>query len=115
MSNPNPTYKIPKGTTPNPNGRPKREWTMTGLLEEALEEQDETGTPYKKVITKKLRQLASKGDLTAIKEVNQRLDGMPTQKLDQKIEGNIEISFHNSLKQDETTTIHPPRQPNQNT
>lgn len=70
------------GQSGNPNGRPKREWTMAGLLEDALEEQDETGTPYKQIIIKKLRTLAAKGDLVAIKEVNNRMDGMPHQTSD---------------------------------
>lgn len=61
----------------NPNGRPKREWTVKGLIEEAMEEQDETGIPAKKAVYKKLVQLAKKGDVTAIKELNNRLDGMP--------------------------------------
>lgn len=63
----------------NRNGPPKREWTIKGLLEEALEEEDETGIPYKKIITHKLRALAKAGDMVAIKEINQRLDGMPQQ------------------------------------
>lgn len=77
----------------NRKGAPKREWTMAGLLEEALEEQDETGTPFKKIITKKLRDLASKGDLVAIKEVNQRLDGMPKQFTDITSDGERIESF----------------------
>lgn len=86
MSNPNPPTS---GLDKNPqninrNGRPKREWTMAGLIEEALEECDETGQPYKKVIARKLRELASKGDIVAIKEVNNRLDGMPQQDLTSK-------------------------------
>lgn len=68
------------GQTLNPNGRPKREWTVAGLIEEALEEQDIDGVPYKKKVTEKLRQLALRGDMNAIKEVHQRLDGMPVQK-----------------------------------
>lgn len=80
MANPNPTYKIPKGTTPNPNGRPKREWTVAGLIEEAMEEEDATGVPAKKAIYQKLVALAKRGDIMAVKEINQRLDGMPVQK-----------------------------------
>lgn len=82
MPNPNPTYKIPKGTTPNPNGRPKRDWTVQGLIEEAMEEQDETGVPAKKIVYRKLVALAKKGDPTAIREINNRLDGMPKQSTD---------------------------------
>ncbi len=84
----------------NPKGRPKEEWTMKGLIVASLEEADESGTPYKKIIAKKLRNLAAKGDMVAIKEVNNRIDGMPDQPIKHDIEGNINISFHNSLKQD---------------
>lgn len=85
----------------NREGAPKKEWTMTSLYKEALEEEGEDGIPKKKKVAKKLVSLAERGDVIAIKELGNRIDGMPTQKLDQKIEGNIEISFHNSLKQNE--------------
>lgn len=96
MPNPNPAYKFPKGVSGNPNGRPKREWTWAGLIEDAMEEQDETGIPYKKTVTRKLRQLAKAGDITAIKEVMNRMDGMPTQQTDltskgDKLEGLVII------------------------
>lgn len=68
-----------KGAEANPNGRPKREWTIAGLIEEALEEEDVDGVPFKKKLTHKLRTLALRGDMNAIKEVHQRLDGMPKQ------------------------------------
>ena len=82
MANPNPTYKIPKGTSGNPKGRPKRNWTVQGLIEEAMEEEKETGVPYKKVVYEKLVEKAAEGDMIAVKEVNQRLDGMPKQTID---------------------------------
>lgn len=86
------------GESGNPNGRPKREWTMQSLIEEALEEEIElknklgqvTGkASIKKLIAKKLAHLAIQGDMVAIKEVNNRLDGMPVQK--QEIEGEIKV------------------------
>ena len=70
----------------NKNGRPKRDWTVQGLIEEAMEEADETGVPAKKIIYKKLVSLAKRGDLQAVKEINQRLDGMPKQTNDVKID-----------------------------
>lgn len=72
----------------NRSGAPIKPWTMGGLLRDSLEEQDETGTSYKKIITRKLRTIATKGDMVAIKEVNNRLDGMPKQSLG--LEGNQE-------------------------
>lgn len=77
MSNPATQFK--PGNNANPNGRPKKEWTMKSLIEEALEELQEDGTPVKKGIAKRLSKLALAGDMQAIKEVNNRIDGMPQQ------------------------------------
>lgn len=76
-----------KGQSGNPGGRVKREWTIRGLIEEAMEEQDETGVPYKKAIYKKLVRLAAKGDMQAAKELNNRLEGMAPQSLDLTTQG----------------------------
>ena len=65
------------GQSGNLKGGPKKEWTMSGLIKESLEEKDETGVPYKKIIVQKLRQIAVRGDLVAIKELNNRIDGLP--------------------------------------
>lgn len=64
----------------NRNGAPPKEWTMASLIREAAEEEDETGTPKKLIIARKLVTLAAKGDMVALKELNNRLDGMPVQK-----------------------------------
>lgn len=76
-----------KGADANPNGRPKREWTVQGLIEQAMEEEDETGIPFKKAVYSKLVKLAVNGDVVAIKELNNRLDGMATQKTDITTDG----------------------------
>lgn len=97
MSNPATQFK--KGEVHNPKGRPKAEWTMSGLLREALEEQDENGTPYKLIINRKLRELAKKGDMIAIKEINNRMDGMPKQGVE--FDGSMTIEI--VRKQNEST------------
>lgn len=63
----------------NRNGAPKKEWTMTELYKEAGDEADETGEPKKKIVARKLWEIAQKGDVTAIKELGNRIDGMPKQ------------------------------------
>jgi len=68
-----------KGQSGNPKGRPPKDWTMTSLIREALEESNETKVPRNKIIARKLAELAEKGDMQAIKEINNRLDGMPSQ------------------------------------
>ena len=76
------------GEVNNPKGRPKREWTVQGLIEQAMEQESETGVPHKKIVYEKLVSLAVSGDMVAIKEVNNRLDGMPKQGIDHTSNGN---------------------------
>lgn len=85
MGNKNPVFKWKKGDkSPNPFGRPKREWTWASLFEEAMEEEMAEATKgkknkIKKIITKKLAKMAMDGDMQAIKEITNRMDGMPKQ------------------------------------
>lgn len=71
----------------NRKGRPPKAWTMSSLIEEALEEELEKGTPVKKQIAKKLAQMAVRGDIQAIKEINDRIDGRPKQFIDHTTNG----------------------------
>lgn len=73
----------------NRNGRPPKGWTWNDLLEEAMDEKDETGVPAKKIIIKKLVGLAKKSDLAAIKEIIDRMDG----KSKESVELNASIIF----------------------
>jgi len=78
--NPHPTPFKKTGADANPNGRPKREWTVQGMIEDAMEQLGIDKKPAKKVVYQKLVSMAVKGDIQAIKEISNRLDGMPTQK-----------------------------------
>lgn len=89
------------GQTANPNGRPKREWTMTSLIQEALEELEADGTPVKKTIARKLARLAARGDMVAIKEVNNRLDGMPKQSIEHDGEVKHSVTIYKPAKNKE--------------
>ena len=71
------------GQSGNPKGPPKKEWTIKSLITEAMEEEDETGVPYKNIVYRKLVKLASKGDMNAQKELNNRLEGQATQSVNQ--------------------------------
>lgn len=80
MSNPNPVHKFKKGEVTNPEGRPPKEWTWRGLLKDALEETPEGDKrQYKKLVAESLRLKALEGDVVAIKEFGNRIDGMPKQ------------------------------------
>jgi hypothetical protein len=81
----------------NKKGRPKEEWTMSGLIRDALEEQNKTGEPKKKVIARKLAELASLGDIVAIKEVNNRIDGQSPQAIDMTTQGEKLIVDYGSI------------------
>lgn len=86
------------GQVLNPNGRPPKEWTMAGIIEQALEEVEErTGKTFKELIAKRLAHLAVSGDMQAIKEINDRMDGKPRQNLDHTTNGkeiSQVVAFH---------------------
>lgn len=83
-----------KGEIHNPNGRPKKEWSWAGLIEESMNEQDETGEPYKKIMIKKLRTLGVKGDLNAMEKIFNRTEGMPKQSVEHEGEMTINEVLH---------------------
>ena len=68
----------------NRNGRPKRGWAWNELIEEAVDEivKNKEGTEeikVKKLVVRKLVKMAVEGDLQAIREIINRMDGMPVQ------------------------------------
>lgn len=89
MSNPNPSYKIPKGVSGNPKGRPKREWTWAGLIEQQMEKLGPDKKAVKDAVAASLVAKALEGDVVAIKEIGNRIDGMPVQKNEHS--GKLEI------------------------
>lgn len=81
MSNPNPQNQFQKGETGNPKGRPKRDWTWTGLMEQVAEESSVDGKTKKEILINKLYELALSGDVVAMKEILNRMDGTPTKSI----------------------------------
>ena len=67
----------------NRNGRPKRGWAWNELIEDAVNEslKNEEGNEIeiKKLVVKRLVKMAAEGDIQAIKEIMNRMDGMPVQ------------------------------------
>lgn len=73
-----------QGQSGNPGGRPKLPWTFQGLYKEELEEMLTTvdGNPIeaKKAVAKRIVKMAIEGDINAIKELANRIEGMPIAK-----------------------------------
>lgn len=81
MSNPHPSNPIKKGETRNPNGRPKKEWSLTESMREFMSTVDpETKKLRKDMFIESQLKHALKGDPTAAKHLWNYLDGMPVQK-----------------------------------
>jgi hypothetical protein len=66
----------------NKSGDPGDAWTWASLYKRFANELDENGTPYKVKIARKMLQQAAKGDVTAVREISNRTDGMPKQTVD---------------------------------
>ena len=78
MANPNPTPFQKTGADANPKGRPKKDWTWAGLLEKVGEEiEPKSGKKFKELVSKRLWIDAINGNLGAIKEILNRMDGLP--------------------------------------
>lgn len=74
MGNPNPTNGFKKGKSGNPKGRPKSEWTWSGILRE-FADQELKGKTKKEWVAESLYNQAIKGNVVAIKEIGDRLEG----------------------------------------
>lgn len=82
------------GESGNPNGRPKREWTWSGILEEVGEQiEPKSGKKFKELVSKRLWLKAVNGDTVAIKEIMNRMDGMPKQAIEHEGEVKTLIVF----------------------
>ena len=66
----------------NRNGAPKKEWTWAGVLKRLAEEEQASGTHLKDLMGKALIKEALKGNVAAIKEFGDRIDGKPKQTID---------------------------------
>jgi len=79
MSNPATQFK--KGESGNPDGRPKKEESLTDLMREFLRKIPEgEKKTYKELFIRKCFSIAMKGDIAAMKMIWNYLEGMPLQK-----------------------------------
>lgn len=63
----------------NRNGAPRKEWTWRGILLQAAEIAAEDGREVKEVVAEALMLKAMAGDVPAIKEFGDRIDGKAKQ------------------------------------
>lgn len=78
--------KFKPGQSGNPKGRPKAEWTWSGVLRQAMEKA--VGPKQiKELVSEALMEKALTGDVQAIKEIGNRIDGMPKQSVDHTTDG----------------------------
>ena len=86
-----------KGQSGNPGGRPKKDWTWANLLEQVGEEiEPKSGKKFKELVSKRLWVACINGNIVAIKELFNRMDGMPSQHTE--LDGNITVLIDRDLK-----------------
>ena len=72
-----------KGQSGNPNGRPRKGKTLTEAMQKVLQEEHEPGVTKGEAVARKLVELALvDGNIPAIKEIYDRLEGRSTQPLE---------------------------------
>lgn len=91
MEFPNDNTKFKPGQSGNPNGRPKGARSLSTILREMLEEEIDVNIDgvksrkqFQEVIIRKLLKKANDGDIRAIVEVFDRVEGKPKQEVDHK-------------------------------
>ena len=89
-----------KGQSGNPKGRPKLDWSWSGLLKQIASE-ELGGVPMKEAIAKSLIKAAVKGNIQAIKEFGDRVEGKAKQALEltgqdgKPIDNNVTLTIKN--------------------
>ena len=88
-----------KGTSGNPNGRPKKEESLTYLMEEYLRKIPKGSKKTRKQqFIEKTVQLAMKGDNTCMKLVYSYLEGQPRQQVE--LQGVETLPFNINIVKD---------------
>lgn len=71
----------------NNKGAPKKEWTWAGLIRAAMEKKNLDGEEIKEEVANVLVAKAMDGDVQALKELGNRIDGLPKQQVDMTTNG----------------------------
>lgn len=87
------------GKSGNPKGRPPSGSAWSDILREIGEEvEKKSGQTYKELVGKRLWVECVNGNISAIKELFNRMDGMPKQQTE--LQGAVNVFLHSSLKQE---------------
>jgi hypothetical protein len=70
-----------KGRSGNPKGAPKRDWSWSGEFQRAVEVSTKQGRSVKEIVAESLVREALKGNIQAIRELTNRMDGAPKQNM----------------------------------
>jgi hypothetical protein len=95
----------PKGVSGNPGGRPKQK-LISAELERLLQQQapSESGKTWATVIAESLVRQAAKGDVRAISELANRIEGKPLQAVDLDVNSPSEIDTMTDEELDQRLT-----------
>jgi len=86
----------------NRNGRPPKSWSWAELLEDVGEEiEEKTGKKFKHLVSKRLWFECINGNVGAIKELFNRMEGMPKQSTDITSKGEKIDSLYGLLNSDD--------------
>jgi hypothetical protein len=70
------------GASGNPGGRPKGSVSLVTAIRHELERRQDSGQPGIEAVAARLVDLALDGDIRAVREIGDRLDGKATQSVD---------------------------------
>jgi hypothetical protein len=95
----------PKGVSGNPGGRPKQK-LISAELERLMQQQapGESGKTWATVIAESLVRQAAKGDVRAISELANRIEGKPLQAVDLDVNSPSEIDTMTDEELDQRLT-----------
>lgn len=89
----------------NRKGRPPKDWCWSDILENVANEiNPKTGKQYKEEVARRVWKKASTGDMNAVKELFNRMDGLPSQHIDHTSKGeavNIALNWDTPSKKEE--------------
>lgn len=77
-----PNGQFGPGNNANPKGRPHKDWSWAGQLQEAVEEAMKDGKPLKYHMARAMVKEVLKGNVQAFNAIMNRMDGMPEQATD---------------------------------